>query len=469
MLRREWFGIKRLCKRVVRFVGPSLSVGLIVWCAGFASCFTIPSLFYCSSRFLRWAWYAIAAFLTSELLLHFYLTTTSTLRLGVVRKGDSDRGECCEVRLRREDGGDFVGTSDPLRRRSWWRQLRGAVEQCLRGTWALLRCGTCLSPPLPAQTTTATLQAIERHISNADAMTPEERRLLLLDAPRRYCEACQRWKAPREHHCAVCGVCVPKMDHHCVWIGTCVDVANHRFFVSLIVWVFIASATLSGLLLYGYGAAWDCRAGAGECEQAKCLARFGEDGPRLRSSLTRTTWLIAVYLSVISFLLLVWMVPGVVRNTTTIEYAVLSEKTALFASTAFLPANPYCRRWLDNVLEVYGRPHLMTDSSVPSAGLTRRLAARVLAVLLRSGGWVPPQEEVEQDAAMQPVNYATSRRFGVVCVWYVRVLLFLTWLLVVPVIGNVYDGVYYPTVTFRSSWTDFRPVKTSREALEGVI
>ena len=56
-----------------------------------------------------------------------------------------------------------------------------------------------------------------------------------------YCARCMLYAAPRSHHCRVCDVCVPKRDHHCWFAGVCVGWHNQRYFVVMLLWVWIAA------------------------------------------------------------------------------------------------------------------------------------------------------------------------------------------------------------------------------------
>lgn len=61
----------------------------------------------------------------------------------------------------------------------------------------------------------------------------------------RYCQKCLCWKPDRTHHCARCRQCVLKMDHHCPWFSTCIGFKNHKYFVQLLWYVVLFSATIS--------------------------------------------------------------------------------------------------------------------------------------------------------------------------------------------------------------------------------
>lgn len=60
------------------------------------------------------------------------------------------------------------------------------------------------------------------------------------DAALRFCEGCNVPKAPRSHHCSMCGTnngCILKMDHHCPWINGCVGYHNYRYFFGFLLWL----------------------------------------------------------------------------------------------------------------------------------------------------------------------------------------------------------------------------------------
>jgi palmitoyltransferase len=76
----------------------------------------------------------------------------------------------------------------------------------------------------------------------------------------RVCSRCDNHKPERAHHCSICNRCVIKMDHHCPWINNCVGLANHKFFVLFVMYIFCLS--LYALALIG-GRAWACAAATG--------------------------------------------------------------------------------------------------------------------------------------------------------------------------------------------------------------
>lgn len=44
-------------------------------------------------------------------------------------------------------------------------------------------------------------------------------------------------------HCGDCGKCVDKFDHHCVWLNTCIGIKNYKYFISLVISVFVMTTT----------------------------------------------------------------------------------------------------------------------------------------------------------------------------------------------------------------------------------
>lgn len=74
---------------------------------------------------------------------------------------------------------------------------------------------------------------------------PEE--LLLRPGPHdpRFCFKCQSLKAPRTHHCSMCGRCVTMMDHHCPWTANCIGFGNYKFFYLLLFHGFVSTLVCS--------------------------------------------------------------------------------------------------------------------------------------------------------------------------------------------------------------------------------
>jgi palmitoyltransferase len=57
---------------------------------------------------------------------------------------------------------------------------------------------------------------------------------------RRYCKMCNVWKPDRTHHCSICNRCILNMDHHCPWINNCVGFYNRKFFIQLLLYVYVS-------------------------------------------------------------------------------------------------------------------------------------------------------------------------------------------------------------------------------------
>jgi len=64
----------------------------------------------------------------------------------------------------------------------------------------------------------------------------------------RHCSKCANFKPPRAHHCSICHRCVVKMDHHCPWINSCVGLANHKYFVLFVFYIFTYAAVALALM-----------------------------------------------------------------------------------------------------------------------------------------------------------------------------------------------------------------------------
>lgn len=243
------------------------------------------------------------------------------------------------------------------------------------------------------------LQAIEQYIHTAEhVLTPTQRRCWLLDAPRRYCHVCHRFKAPREHHCHLCRECVAKMDHHCVWIGQCVDGVNGQYFLSLLCWSWISCLVECLLLSFGHYVF--------RSEETQMMIRrrmeekvvlethaspvstssssppfslttlFGPHADGLQSSSVKTPLVSSlVVLLGVSFFLFTFA-RNVWTNTTSVEWEVLEEKRRLLsAGSSFRFENPYRIVWpLPFSLESFSTASLldMEDDCFPSSFLRSR-------------------------------------------------------------------------------------------------
>ncbi|KAG5294231.1 DHHC zinc finger domain-containing protein [Histoplasma ohiense] len=66
----------------------------------------------------------------------------------------------------------------------------------------------------------------------------------ILFHPGYVCRTCHTLKPARSKHCSICNVCVSRHDHHCVWLMNCVGENNYRYFLALLLSMFV-------LLSYG--------------------------------------------------------------------------------------------------------------------------------------------------------------------------------------------------------------------------
>ncbi|CAH1774072.1 unnamed protein product [Owenia fusiformis] len=55
------------------------------------------------------------------------------------------------------------------------------------------------------------------------------------------CMKCAIGVPPRSHHCKLCDKCILKRDHHCWFAATCIGHNNHRYYVVMILYVWIAA------------------------------------------------------------------------------------------------------------------------------------------------------------------------------------------------------------------------------------
>jgi len=79
-------------------------------------------------------------------------------------------------------------------------------------------------------------------LTNTTIKSPEMNLPCVLRQGWYYCHTCQLNAPPRSHHCPICEICVLKRDHHCIFTGNCVGHFNHRYFVNMIIYLWIGCA-----------------------------------------------------------------------------------------------------------------------------------------------------------------------------------------------------------------------------------
>lgn len=167
-----------------------------------------------------------------------------------------------------------------------------------------------------------------------------------------FCKKCQVARPERAHHCMLCGVCVMRMDHHCPWINNCVGVHNHKYFVLLGMYAWLASLIALGTSLPEL---WRI---AGLATGLQRDFDLGGLGPPLQPYHIYTFLIFGVFAFLIALLLtslLSTHVPLALRNLTTIEdfydnlpnpyeqgsrFLNLSQTFGRFGLDWFLPVRP---------------------------------------------------------------------------------------------------------------------------------
>ena len=61
----------------------------------------------------------------------------------------------------------------------------------------------------------------------------------------RFCCVCECNAPPRSYHCDLCGTCLLKRDHHCTFVGCCIGHRNQRYFIVMILYIWLAAVYAS--------------------------------------------------------------------------------------------------------------------------------------------------------------------------------------------------------------------------------
>ena len=54
-----------------------------------------------------------------------------------------------------------------------------------------------------------------------------------------HCSICTSSVSPYSKHCGQCNRCVDNFDHHCRWLNTCIGDSNYKYFIMLIISLFV--------------------------------------------------------------------------------------------------------------------------------------------------------------------------------------------------------------------------------------
>lgn len=71
----------------------------------------------------------------------------------------------------------------------------------------------------------------------------------------KFCSTCEANTPPRSFHCDVCQYCVLRRDHHCTFSGSCVGFNNTRYFLALLLHMFLGclyAAVLNTMFIWNF-------------------------------------------------------------------------------------------------------------------------------------------------------------------------------------------------------------------------
>lgn len=74
-----------------------------------------------------------------------------------------------------------------------------------------------------------------------EIMTPSENSVIGGTNTWHFCATCETLVPPRSWHCRTCRTCILKRDHHCIFTGSCIGHKNHRFFMGILFYLFVAT------------------------------------------------------------------------------------------------------------------------------------------------------------------------------------------------------------------------------------